>query len=384
MSVHSLGTIPRITIGPGARRDLPAVAASLVPAGVPVLLVADPGLALTGRIDEVAAILREAGFPVDIFTDIKSDPSVAQAEAAAGLARASGARLLVALGGGSALDLGKAVAAAAPAADPVGRYALCAAPFPARTVRSICMPTTSGTGSETTRTSILSGADHAKLWFWGEELRADAVVLDPELTVSLPAGLTAATGIDALVHAVEAATNRNAHPANDIFAHAAIRLVARHLEAAVSNPADIEARQAMQHAAALAGTAIDNCGTAIAHTIGHALASLRPLHHGRAVGVAMLAALPWVVEGDEDGRFAACAVAMGAEPSARGFIKAYEKLVRRVGMKVSLAEEFSGVTPEVLAHQMARPENVAMIRSTRRNASEADLLRLAEAVLAAA
>ena len=383
MAVHQLARMPRITIGAGARNELAALASTLVPAGAPVLLCADPGLRPTGMIEEVSGLLCEAGFGVSVFTDIKSDPTVAQADAAAHLAREWEAQLLVALGGGSALDLGKAAAVVAGAPDSARTYALCAAPLPATRLKTICMPTTSGTGSETTRTAILSGADGAKLWYWGEAIKPDEALLDPELTVSLPSGLTAATGIDALVHAVEAATNRNAHPANTMYAHEAIRLVARHLETTVNEPADLTAREALQRAAALAGAAIDNCGTAIAHNIGHALASLRPLHHGRAVGIAMLASLPWNVQGNETA-FAACAAAMGAEPTARGFIKAYEKLVRNVGMKVSLVEEFEGVTPETLAAQMARPENLAMIRSNRRPASEADLVALAQAVLSAA
>ena len=382
MTVHQMARVPRITSGPGARRELASLASGLVAAGAPVLLVADPGLESTGMIDEVSGLLRQGGFAVTIFTDIKSDPSEAQADAAAQLARDTGAELLVALGGGSALDLGKAVACVAGSSEPAAYYALCANPLPTARLKTIVLPTTSGTGSETTRTAILSGEDHAKRWFWGEELKPDEVLLDPELTVSLPAVLTAATGIDALVHAVEAATNRNAHPANDLYAHEAIRLVARYLETAVTTPTDLAAREGLQRAAALAGTAIDNCGTAIAHNIGHALASLRPLHHGRAVGIAMLAALPWTVQGAEEA-FAGCAAAMGAKPSAQGFMVAYERLVRRVGLDLSLAAEFVGVTPEGLAAQMARPENIAMIRSTRREAGDADLLHLARAVLAA-
>ncbi len=383
MAVHQLARVPRTTIGAGARRDLPALASSLVPPGAHVLLCADPGLQSTGMVDEVAGLLRSGGFDVSVFSDIKSDPTVAQADAAADLAREAGAELLVALGGGSALDLGKAVAAIAGAPAPAATYALCAEPLPRNRLKTICMPTTSGTGSETTRTAILSGADHAKLWYWGEELKTDEALLDPELTVSLPAGLTAATGIDALVHAVEAATNRNAHAANTMYAHEAIRLVARHLETAVNEPGNIPAREGLQRAAALAGTAIDNCGTAIAHNIGHALASLRPLHHGRAVGIAMLASLPWNVEGNEVA-FGACAAAMGARPTAAGFIDAYENLVRRSGMTVSLAEEFAGVGVEMLAAQMGRPENVAMLRSNAREASEEDLLNLAHATLTVA
>lgn len=382
MASYQLARVPRITVGAGARHGLADLASGLVPAGAAVLLVADPGLEALGLVEEAAGTLRRGGFTVAVFTDIKSDPTLAQADAAAALARSAGASLLVALGGGSALDLGKAVAAVAGAEAPAARYALCAAPLPTARLRTVVLPTTSGTGSETTRTAILSGADGAKLWFWGEELKPDEVVLDPELTVSLPAGLTAATGLDALVHAVEAATNRNANPANDSYAHEAIRLVARHLETAVRTPGDLAAREALQRAAALAGVAIDNAGTAIAHTIGHALASLRPIHHGRAVGVAMLASLPWVVEGDRDA-FARCAAAMGAEASAEGFVAAYRALMERAGLAPTLGPAFDGVTPEVLAAQMARPENMPMVRSTRREAADADLLGLARATLAA-
>lgn len=382
MATVELARVPRIALGAGARRTLADRAAGLVRPGSSVLLVADPGLEALGLVDETAATLRDGGFTVAVFTDIKSDPTIAQADAAADLAREAGARLLVALGGGSALDLGKAAAAAAGDTPSLARYALCAASLPAARLKTIVLPTTSGTGSETTRTAILSGADGAKLWFWGEELKPDDVVLDPELTLSLPPALTGTTGLDALVHAVEAATNRNAHAANDLYAHEAIALVARHLETAVRHPRDIAAREGLQRAAALAGIAIDNCGTAMAHAIGHALASLRPIHHGRAVGVALLASLPWVVAGNE-AAFARCAAAMGAEATADGFIAAYRGLMGRAGLSPSLGPDFDGVTPEALAAQVIRPENIAMVRSTRRDAAEADLLGLARATLAA-
>ena len=382
MASYQMARVPRLTIGAGTRRGVAELASGLVPAGASVLLVADPGLEGLGHPAEAAAALRRGGFTVATFTDIKSDPTLAQAEAAAQVARDAGASLLVAMGGGSALDLGKAVAAVAGAAAPASHYALCAAPLPTARLRTIVLPTTAGTGSETTRTAILSAADGAKLWFWGEELKPDEVVLDPELTVTLPAGLTAATGLDALVHAVEAATNRNANPGNDAQAHEAIRLVARHLETAVRDPGDIPAREALQRGAALAGIAIDNAGTAIAHTIGHALASLRPIHHGRAVGVAMRASLPWVVAGAPEA-FARCAAAMGAEASPEGFVSAYGALMERAGLAPGLGPAFDAITPEALAAQMARPENMPMVRSTRREAGEADLLGLARATLAA-
>ncbi len=382
MTSYHLAPVPPLTVGAGCRREIGRIAASLAPKAGPVLLVADPGLSATGMTDDVATSLDAAGFGVVRFSDIKSDPSLAQADAALALARRNEAALVVALGGGSALDLGKAVAAGAGSDSSLMDYALAASPWPAGRLPVICVPTTSGTGSETTRTAILSAPDGAKLWFWGEELKPDHAVLDPELTVSLPPPLTAATGIDALVHAVEASTNRNANAGNDVYAHAAIRLVGDHLVAAVRDPGDLRAREGLARAAALGGTAIDNCGTSIAHTMGHAMASLRPIHHGRAVGVAMLAALPWLIGNDPDGRFASCAAALGAEPTATGFAEAYGKLLRDSGLRIAMVEDFEGVTPEALAAQMARPENAAMIRSTNRDVTAADLLDLARTVLA--
>lgn len=375
MSVFELARTPRITAGIGARERIAGLAGSEGHA----LLVADPGLKTTGLIEEVAGGLRKRGLGLTIFDGFQSDPTIAQADVAAALARSEKSDVVVCLGGGSALDLGKAVAAIAPAPESAAHYQLFANPLPARGLRKICIPTTSGTGSETTRTAILTRDDHAKVWLWGDEIKADEVVLDPELTVSLPASLTAATGVDALVHAVEAATNRNANPTAGLYAHEAIRLVARYLVAAVENPRDLEARAGLQWAAAYGGVAIDNCGTAIAHALGHAIGSLRPVHHGRAVGIAMLASLPWNVENNP--AFAACAVDMGAEPTARGFIAAYEKLLRASGVKLSLAAEFAGVSAQELAAQTARPENAAMRDSNARAAGEADLIMLAREVL---
>jgi alcohol dehydrogenase class IV len=200
------------------------------------------------------------------------------------------------------------------------------------------------------------------------------------LTASLPASLTAATGIDALVHAVEAATNRNAGAANNVYAYEAMRLVASHLEKAVAEPGDIIARDALQRASFLAGIAIDNAGTAIAHNIGHAMGSLRKIHHGRAVAVAMLASLPWNSEGD-DGRWAACATAIGAKPSATAFIDAYERLLRGSGVPISVADEFAGISADILAQQMSRPENASMRGSNLRSTSLDDLRHLAAGVL---
>jgi alcohol dehydrogenase class IV len=153
---------------------------------------------------------------------------------------------------------------------------------------------------------------------------------------------------------------------------------------ALEAPQDLQARAGMQRAATLAGIGIDNCGTAIAHNIGHALASLRPVHHGRAVGLALRATLAWNVADDRESRFASVAAAMGEPGEAARVPGAFERLLRACGIKVSLAGEgHDAIRPADLALQMARPENEAMRRSNRRPVADADLLAFATAVLAA-
>ena len=378
-----LEPVPPLLQGEGALASIGEHAGRLAGAGSAVLLVADPGLRAAGLIDQASAAIAKAGLAPVVFDDIKSDPTDRQVDAGAALARSSGARAVVALGGGSAMDAGKLIAAISPSTAPAVDYALCARPLPERPLPKICVPTTSGTGSETTRVCVIGDAQGAKQWYWGPELRAELVVLDPTLTVGLPPHLTAATGIDALVHAMEAATNRNATAANDVYAHAAIRLAVKHLETAVREPGNLAARAAMQLAAAFAGVAIDNAGTAIGHNIGHALGSLRPIHHGRAVGVAMMATLAWNVAGD-DGAFAGVAEAMGLGADASRVPEAFERLMRATGVQVSIAQECAGITPEMLAAQMARPENEAMRRSNRKAPTEDDMLRFARTVLSQA
>jgi len=381
MTIITLDRVPRIVQGAGALGTLGSVVAECVPTASAVLLVADPGLRSTGMIETARAALQQAGLGVILFDDVKSDPTMAQVDSAAGVARRENATAVVSIGGGSALDVGKTVAAICGGQASASHYGLCANPFPKSTVVNICVPTTSGTGSEATRTAVLTDTSHAKIWLWGEEIKADVVVLDPVLTTGLPAQLTAATGVDALVHAVEAATNANANPANNLYCHEAIRLVAKHLRRAVAAPGDIEARAGVQWAATLAGIAIDNCGTAIAHNIGHALASLRPIHHGRVVGLALRATLSWNIE-EDDACYAAVAAALGEPAKSSRLPGAVDKLIRDVGIKVSLSGEgYDGITAEQLAAQMARPENSAMRRSNRRPVLDSDLLRFAHLML---
>lgn len=365
--------------------------AALAGAKAPVLLVADPGLDAGGMIGRVEAILAAAGSRVTRFTDIRSDPLAAQVDGAAEAARRSRALCVVGLGGGSTLDVAKLAAAIAPDHAGADRYQLAQNPLPETPLRKIFIPTTAGTGSETTRTSVFTNAKGEKVWAWGEALRADLALLDPRLTVGLPAPLTAATGVDALVHAIEAATIRRANPLNDAICLQAIRLIARSLRRAIERPDDLTARGEMQIAAAAAGMGIDNAGTGIAHAMGHALGAIGHVHHGRAVGLCLRAALAWNAEADPV-RHAAVAAALGVpaegrEPAAvaADLADAYDRFLRAVGLPISLAADglSAADAPRLAAVTMA-PENKPMRDANARPVTEADAARIAEQVLTAA
>ena len=368
MPTFTLGRVPEILYGPGRLADLPA---RLRP-GSRAVLVADPALRGQGITARALELLAKAGIEAQVYDGFTGEPKAADVDAAAALAK--GAAAIVGLGGGSALDTAKLSACCAVSGLKAEAYALCATPLPPNRLTLIAIPTTAGTGSEVTRVSVFANAEKRKVWAWGEELKPDVAILDPELTTGVPAPVTAATGLDALVHAIEAATNKQANSGNDLYCLKAVALIAQHLERAVTSPKDLDARGAMLLGSCYAGIGIDNCGTAIAHNISHALADLAPVPHGRATGLAMLATMDWAMEGDRPA-FARVAEAMGADDP----VKAYDRLVRASGIKVSLGGDGLDLgDPARLARHMALPAHAPMRKSTRRYPSDADLLMLAE------
>jgi alcohol dehydrogenase class IV len=378
MDSFTLSPIPAIHFGPGRLADIAASAETLGGAGATVLVVADPVLKGLGIAGLALDILTRAGFEPHVYDGFAGEPGEQDIDAAAALARRTGARLVIGLGGGTALDTAKLAACCAVTGLPASAYALCATPLPGNRLPVIAVPTTAGTGSEVTRVSVFADRQKVKVWAWGEELKPDVAILDPELTVAVPPQVTAATGLDALVHAIEAATNKQRNDGNDLYCLKAIALIAQNLERAVAHPHDIAARAAMLLASCYGGIGIDNCGTALAHNISHAVADLAPIPHGRATGLAMLATIDWVAEGNRPA-FARVAEAMGAQDP----VTAYDRLVRASGIKVSLAGDGLDLAdPQRLARHMALPGNRPMRKSTLPYPSDSDLVMLAERFLA--
>ncbi len=323
------------------------------------------------------------------FSEIRSDPLADQIDGAATAARDFGATLVVGLGGGSALDAAKLAAGLATAAQPAAAYALACDPFDDSVLPVIGIPTTAGTGAELTQSMVYSLESGAKVWCDAGNLRPRLALLDPQLTAGLPAGLTAATGTDALVHAMESITSRRTKPETQAPALEAIRLIRAWLPVAVREPENLEARGAMQLAACLAGLAIDSGGTAVAHALGHALGVLGHVHHGRAVAVSLRAALPgnaaaWPKE------HAAVALAFGLVGADDGALAAalpaaFDGFLRAIGLEIGLGD--CGLGPadaERLAAETRKPENQPMLKANSRELDDADVLELAKTVLTAA
>jgi alcohol dehydrogenase class IV len=368
--------VPDIRFGEGVHDTIAASARAL--GAEKVLVVIDGFLAGNGLGERLTAQFTAEGLSADFYSDFAGEPKLAHVQAATAAAR--GKDLVVGIGGGSALDIAKIAACAAAAdADPM-HYALAANPLPNKPLKKIMVPTTAGTGSETSATTIFAGPEGKKLWIWGPETKADLVLLDPALTTTLPANLTAWCGLDAFVHAFEAATNRNAHAGAALYAHAALRLLSEALETAVKHPADIAARGKVLLGSCYAGVAIDNCGTAVAHNISHALAGLAPVHHGLATALGFEATLAWLVEADTPD-LAEAGHACGLSDAAMlpGFVS---DLMDRCGIVRALPRAFEGFTTTDLAGEMRAPENQPMRRSTIRDVSDADIDTFAAAMMA--
>lgn len=333
------------------------------------LVVMDGFLAARGLAKGLAGDLAKAGIEPRLYCDFSGEPKLQHLQAASQIAR--GSDIVIGVGGGSALDIAKVAACCAASGEDPMFYTLAANPLPEKPLKKIMVPTTAGTGSETSATNIFTGLEGKKLWIWGPETKADLVLLDPELTISLPPNLTAWCGMDAFIHAFEAATNRNTHAGAKLYAHEAMRLVAGSLEAAVKAPGNLEARGKVLLGSCYAGIAIDNCGTAIAHNISHALAGLGAVHHGLATALGFEATLQWLVGADTPGlNEAARAIGLSDAAQLPAFVSG---LMDRCGVERALPKAFDGFSAQHLAAEMRALENQPMRRSTIREVTDADI-----------
>ena len=370
-----------IAFGPGRLAGLGRDAARLAGGATRVLLVADPFLVENGLASRAAQALAGAGHAVSLCGEMRGEAPAGAIDALAARARQEGAGCLVALGGGSTMDAAKLAAAIAVEGEGAETYALGAARLPGRGLPKIAVPTTAGTGSEVTRTAVFE-AGGRKLWAWGEALRFDLALLDPAATIAMGPALTAATGIDAAVHAIESATCKRRNPISSALALGALADLRRWLKTAVEQADHLEARGRVQIAACAAGLAFDATGVAAAHAIGHALGALAGVHHGRAVGLALTATM---ADGAAAAPEAYGAVASALGAAAGGEAAAFARWLDEVGLDRSLAGDGLGPADagRIAALALA-PENRPMLEGDGFGYDSASLEAAAARMFAAA
>ena len=273
----------RIHFGPGSIHTLPEILAT---EGVTrPLLVMDPGLIKAGQDRPVIDPLEAAGVPFILFDQVDPEPGLRLADRAAALAAENGCDGVVGIGGGSAMDVAKAAAILVTnggrAVDYLGLGRIKKKGLP-----RIMVPTSAGTGAEVTFTAVFINEETgAKGGMNGDPLYPDVALLDPELTLSLPAPVTAATGIDALTHALEAYTSIQANPISETYSIKAMELIISSIRAAWADGRNLEARSAMLLGSLLAGKALAIAGVGLVHAMAYPLGGLFGIPHGLANAV---------------------------------------------------------------------------------------------------
>jgi len=281
------------------------------------LVVTDKDLVKFGVAAQVTDVLKEAGIPFEIFDEVKPNPTVKNVKAGIAAFKAAGADFMVAIGGGSSMDTSKAVGIIVnnpEFSDVVSLEGV--APTKKKSVPVIALPTTAGTAAEVTINYVITDEESVKKMVCVDPNDIPTLaIIDPELMLSMPRGLTAATGMDALTHAIEGLITLGAWEMSDMFELKAIEMIAKWLPKAVATPSDIEARDGMATAQYIAGMAFSNVGLGLVHGMAHPLGAYYDIPHG----VANALLLPFVMEYNKEAakvKYRKIAEAMGVDTSA--------------------------------------------------------------------
>jgi 4-hydroxybutyrate dehydrogenase len=375
-SVMSFPT--RIVYGQGSIRELPNEL-KRVGAKKP-LLVTDRGILQAGLLRFVTPLLEQAGIRAEVFSNFEANPTDADAIRGSEAYRAAQADSVLGIGGGASLDMAKAVALLVNHRPPLAQYddakggdARITEPVPP----IVQVPTTAGTGSEVGRSTVLV-IDGTKTVIFSPALMAKAAILDPDLTVGLPPFITAATGMDALTHNLEAYVAKGEHPLADAIAIDGLRRIAGNLKRAVQNGKDVAARQEMLLGSAFGAIAFQK-GLGACHSVAHALTPVAGTHHGLANSLM----LPNVVSFNRaaaEERLATAAVALGADPQMSAQERAHlcVELVDDLRVACGLPRKLSqaGVKREMIPQIVQKAMADACHLSNPRPVTQADFERL--------
>ena len=334
--------------GKGAIKEIPGLVAAK---GFHKAFVAsDPDLLKFGVTKKVTDLLDEAGMAYEIYSDIKPNPTIENVKSGVAAYKASGADYMIAIGGGSSMDTAKAIGIIInnPEYSDV-RSLEGVAPTKHRTVFTIAVPTTAGTAAEATINYVLTDVERKRKFVCVDTNDIpDIAVVDPDMMSTMPKGLTAATGMDALTHAIEGYTTKAAWELPDCLNLEAIRLISKNLRKAVQN--DPEGREGMALGQYVTGMAFSNVGLGIAHSVAHTLGAVYDTPHG--VACAMM--LPIVMEYNADvtgEKFKAIAEAMGVDTAGMTqaeYRKAAVDAVRQLSVDVGIPTKLPAIKEEDL------------------------------------
>lgn len=306
MSQH-FSSPPRLVLGEGALEELSKELPNL---GTKILVVTDPGIVAAGILDIVTNILNDSGLDIDVFSDVVGNPDVSTVDAAEKARSNSGADILVAIGGGSSMDVAKSVAVVATNGGSIADYEgvdkVTTAPLPV-----IAVPTTVGSGSEVTKGAVITNpATHVKMVIVSDLMFAKIALLDRRVVAGLPGRIAATTGMDALTHAIEAYVAKGANPVTDAINIGAIEIIGQNLVAA--SKGDEDALYQMLVASSMAGIGFHDAGLGAVHALANTLGAHFGVHHGTANALF----LPYVMDfnvSSAPARFARIARALGVD-----------------------------------------------------------------------
>lgn len=367
--------ITRVVFGNGSVERLGELAREL--GGKHVLVVSDPGIKSAGHVDRAAISLEKAGLTTTLFVDVQENPTTRHVEACRQVAQAAGIDLIVGIGGGSSMDTAKGanflLTNGGKMADywGVGKATKPMLPM-------IAIPTTAGTGSEAQSFALIADdVTHAKMACGDKKAACKIAILDPELTVSQPAGVTADSGIDAISHALESYVTTKRNPISTLFAGESWELLRRGYPRVLAEPTDVEARGLMLLGANLAGSAIENSMLGATHSAANPLTA----HYGLAHGIAIALMLPAVIRfnGPVCGHLYAELLdgSPGGDPAAR-LADEVSELIRLAGLPSRLSER--GVDRHSLSTLAQEAAKQWTAHFNPRPITAADFLRLYEEV----
>jgi len=341
------------------------------------LLVTDKGIVGAGIL---AAVLEKSGLPQDsaVFDDTPENPTEAAAMKAVARFKEAGSDSIVAIGGGSPIDLAKAVSLLATHPGPLEQYAVILGGLDRVTANKppvIAAPTTAGTGSEVGRAALLTLEDGRKLGFISPHMIPNVAICDPELTHGLPPYLTAATGMDAITHCIETFLSPKFNPVADAIALDGLARATRWIETATSSGSDAHARREMMMAALQGGLTFQK-GLGAVHSLSHPLGGLKSvkLHHGTLNAVLLPAVLRFNAVGAEE-KYARIRAAMGL-PEHADIAEEMGALSQRLGLPASLAQ--MGVTPDCFEMIAEHAVNDHSTASNPRPIAASDFKRILE------